>query len=415
MRVVGERELAGRLGALPGPEPRIVVSGNFATPWELLRVLDGALERYRVFVLNPQHGWPRRPGVVTETPFVGPGARGDPSLDYLPLRLSLVPRLFGTSRPPHAVLLHTSLPRRGKVSLGIEVNILPAAIEHVRASGGLVVAQCNPAMPYTLGDSEVPLDAIDLVMEAEAPLPSPEPCALDDTNAAIGERLARFADDGCTIQLGIGQIPDAAASHLGARRGLGVWSEMVSDGLLDLHRAGALDPRRPIRASFLFGSPELYQWASDNPDLQMVRTEIVNDPARIAANRAMVSFNSALHLDLFDQANATYVRHAVYSGFGGQPDFVVGALHSVGGHALMGLRSWHHKTERSTIVPVLDTPVTSFQHSAVVTEHGCAELFGRSQPAQASLIIERCAHPDAREHLRARAADLGVARRPGAD
>ncbi len=131
------------------------------------------------------------------------------------------------------------------MSLGIEVNLLPAAIEAVVARGGLVVAQVNPRMPFTRGDGLIDVDRIDLALEVDAPLPSPVPRAPDPLCAAIGERVAGYAADGGTIQLGIGQIPDAAAGALAARRRLGVWSEMMSDGVLGLDRAGALDPTGP--------------------------------------------------------------------------------------------------------------------------------------------------------------------------
>ncbi len=410
MRVVSQGTLAKRMSVIQHSSPRIVVSGNFATPWELLQVMDSALGRYRLFALNPQPGWPCREGVVTETPFVGPGVRHDPGLDYIPMRLSLVPRLFDSLRPPDAVLVHTSIPRDGAVSLGIEVNILPAAIERVRQRGGLVVAQLNPFMPHTYGDAEISLDEIDLAVEVESELLSPSSRVVDDAARTVGERAARFASDGGTLQLGIGQLPDAAGQSLRSRRGLGIWSEMVSDGVMELERAGTLDPDRQICASFLFGSPELYRWANENPRLVMRRTEIVNDPARIAAQPAMLSINTALEVDLFAQANACSIGGSVYSGLGGQPDFVVGALHSTDGHAVIALRSWHEPSGSSTIVPLIQTPVSTFQHSVVVTDIGQAEIFGRSQFAQARLLIEQTADPRARTALWEAAGQLGLVR-----
>jgi acyl-CoA hydrolase len=258
----------------------------------------------------------------------------------------------------------------------------------------------------------VDVDRIDLGLEVDAPLPSPGPRLADTRCATIGERVAGYATDGCTVQLGIGQIPDAAATALRGSRGLGVWSEMVSDGVLDLDRSGALDPGREICASFLFGSPELYAWADDNPRLILRRTEVINDPAQIARQPAMLSVNTALQVDLFDQANASYVRSAVYSGFGGQPDFVIGALHSPGGHAVVALRSWHDKSDTSAVVPLLADPVTSFQHSVIVTEHGAAEVFGRSNVDQARLLVDRVADPRARNGLREAAGCFGVALDP---
>jgi acyl-CoA hydrolase len=408
MRSVSEQVIIDRLAAINRPSPLVVISGNFATPWKLVRLADQALPACRVFVLNPQPGWPCREGFILETPFVGPGARKDPHLEYLPMRLSLVPRLFDSLWPPDAVLIHTSPPRGGKVSLGIEVNILPAAIERVRRSGGLVVAQMNRYMPFTGGDALIDEDDIDLALEVDGPLPSPTASPADDASTAIGEQVARYAVDGGTLQLGIGQVPDTAAHHLRNRRSLRVWSEMVSDGVLRLEQDGALDRQRPICASFLFGSPELYTWAEDNPRLVMRRTEVVNDPGRIAGHPALLSINTAFQVDLFAQANASYVHGTIYSGFGGQPDFVEGALHSKGGQAVVCLRSWHDKTDTSTVVPILTVPACSFQHSVVVSEHGSAELFGRSQHAQAQALIESVADPRARAGLWSAADRLGL-------
>ena len=410
MRIVSIEEVITHLGALSGEEPRVVVSGNFATPMDLLRALDASRERCRVFAINAQADWPRRSGLINETPFVGPGMRHDPLLDYLPMRLSLVPRLFDTSRPVDAVLIHTTLPRGGWVSLGIEVNILPAAIERSRAGGGLVIAQLNRNMPYTFGDGEVPVDWIDFGVEVDEPLQLCPVREIGETDRRIGEQVARFADDGATLQLGIGKIPEMAASELVARRHLGIWSEMISDGVLALERAGSLDLGRLIQTSFLFGSSELYEWADANPRLQMIRTEVINDPARIARNPAMVSVNMAMQIDLFAQANASFVGGLVHSGFGGQADFVAGALHSAGGQAVIALNSWHEKTDTSTVLPILTNPVTSFQHSAIVSDQGCAEIFGRSGQAQARLIIERVAHPRARSELLEAANTLGLLR-----
>jgi acyl-CoA hydrolase len=140
----------------------------------------------------------------------------------------------------------------------------------------------------------------------------------------------------------------------------------------------------------------------------MTRTEVTNDPSRIAAQRAMVSVNTALQVDLSDQVGASHIKGRLYSGFGGQPDFVEGALHSQGGHAVIALRSWHDPSDTSNVVARLTDPVTSFQHSTVITEQGCAHIFGRSQRAQAQLLIDNAAHPDAREELREHVATGGI-------
>jgi acyl-CoA hydrolase len=407
--VIAEQQLEDALAALPVSEPRMVASGNLATPRALLDTVEHTVESYRLFMLAAQTPLPARDGVIFETPFVGPGMRdAGGRLDYLPMRLSLVPRLFATMRPPDVVLLHTSTPDEGKVSLGIEVNILPAAVEAVRARGGLVVAQLNPNMPYTLGDSELDEELIDLAIEAPEDLHSPVLGSGHEHAERIAELVADLVQDGSTLQLGIGQVPDATLRALAARRHLAIWSEMISDGVMHLDRGGALDRARPIACSFLFGSHELYTWVDRNPRLRMTRTETTNDPSVIAARPAMISINTALQVDLQDQAGASHIAGRLYSGFGGQPDFVEGALHSSGGHAVIALRSWHEPSDSSTIVPQLSDPVTSFQHSAVVTEQGCAQIFGRSQRAQARLIIEHAAHPNAREQLREHAVTLGL-------
>ena len=407
MRSLGPQQVGQILGALPGI-PRVVISGNFATPHVVLAALDAALPRYRLFALNAQSGIPDRDGVVLETCFVGPGMRRRPNLRYLPARLSLAPTLFRHAAEPDVVVVHTSRPHEGTVSLGIEVNILPAAIEAVRRRGGLVVAQANEQMPYTFGDGVLGLDDIDYLVEVDEPLPGPGPVTLDDESRLIGERVAGLVGDGSTVQMGIGAIPDAALRGMLGKRGLRIWSEMFSDGVLDLDAQGALDPEAPLVASFLFGSDALYRWVHRNSRVRVKRTEKTNDPSVIAKNPQLVSINSALQVDLFGQANASRINARIHSGFGGQTDFIVGALHSPGGQAILALRSWHPKADVSTVVPLIDEPVTSFQPSAVVTENGVASLWGYSQSEQAASMIEQAAHPRVRDELWEEARALGL-------
>ncbi len=407
MRIVTESTLATVLGDLAGT-PRVVVSGNFATPWHALSILDKSVADYSLFALNAQAGFPDRDGVTLESPFVGPGMRHSERLRYLPCRLSLVPSLLKTALPPDVVLLHVSAPAGGTVSLGTEVNVLPAAIEACRARGGVVIAQLNPQMPYSYGDAVLAADEIDLAIEADAPLPSLPPRAGgEELHQLIGDRVAALVPAAATLQLGIGGVPDAVLAALTGHRGLSVWSEMFSDGVLALEQSGALDRDVPVTASFAFGSPELYGWIDRNPRIRMLRTEKTNDPGLIARQPAMVSVNSALQVDLFAQANAARVHGMIYSGFGGQTDFVVGALHSPGGRAIIALPSWHPKAGVSTVVPRLAGPVTSFQHSFIVSEQGTAPIWGSDASMQATHIIDRVAHPSARPDLREAAAQLG--------
>jgi acyl-CoA hydrolase len=409
MRVVDPSELSRQLTPHLEKPPRVVSAGNFATPRTLLALVDSCLPTYRLWTLNGQVGLPDREGVVHETPFVGAGVRNSERLDYIPARLSLVPRLFARTCVPDIVLLHVAPPRDGRVSLGIEVNVLPAAVEQARRRGGVVVAQINPDMPWTSGDAELSTDDVDLAIEAQEPLTSPARRAPGPVEAAIGERVAGLVADRSTLQLGIGGVPDATLAALTGRRHLRIWSEMLSDGVLELDHAGALDPDVPLVASFLFGSPELYAWVHDNPRLHMLRTETTNNPARVARQPLMTSVNSALQVDLFAQANASWVRGRIWSGFGGQSDFVVGALHSTGGQAVVALPSWHPRADVSTIVPALNGPVTSFQHSWVVTEQGAAAITPHPFSTQVRNLLRQAAHPDARAALEQAAGALGLA------
>jgi acyl-CoA hydrolase len=414
MRVVGPEALREAVAAAcaavagGGEVPRVVASGNMAAPMVALAEVDAALPAYRLAMLNAQPGVPERDGVTHETSFVGPGVRRSPRLRYVPSRLSMVPLLFRSALPPDVVVLHTSTPVDGSVSLGVEVNLLPAAVEAARARGALVVAQVNRRMPYTFGDAELPLDAVDLALEVDEPLRTGSGAEADAASRTIGERISSMVPDGATLQLGIGAVPDSVLPGLVARRGLRVWTEMFSDGVLALDRAGALDPDALLTASFVFGSEELYAWLDRNPRVRLLRTERTNDPAAIARQPLMTSINSALQVDLFGQANASRLRARIYSGFGGQTDFLVGALHSPGGQAFVALRSWHPRADVSSIVPLLEEPATSFQPSAVVTEHGVAPVWGLDQRAQADGLIERAAHPRVREELREEAAQLGL-------
>jgi acyl-CoA hydrolase len=407
VRKVTIDQLKQILGDLPA-NPRIVASGNFATPHTLLAAADEVIPVFRLFMINAHPGIPDREGVSYESPFVGPGMRRHPRLTYIPCRLSLVPVLFRDHYVPDVVLLNTSTQHHNTVSLGTEVNILPAAIEEVRKRGGIVVVQANSKMPYTFGDAELKLDDIDYLIEVHEDLDEKPVANADPVADQIGESIAPLITDGSTLQLGIGSIPDAVVGKLEGRRDLRIWTEMFSDGVLGLSKAGALDAELPITASFIFGSRELYDWVNLNKGIRMLRTEQTNDPANIAKQVKMTSINSALQIDLYDQANASHVRGQIYSGFGGSTDFIVGALHARGGRSFIALPSWHQKANASTIVPRISEYVTSFQHSHVVTEQGIADCFGHSEKQQAHNLIENAAHPDARDELREAASQMSL-------
>jgi acyl-CoA hydrolase len=407
VRKISLDQLPAILANLP-ENPRVLASGNFAAPQTLLGVVDQTLPTYILHMLNAQTTIPNREGVTHETAFVGPGMRNSLKLNYVPSRLSLLPVLIRDHLIPDVVLLHTSELRFDTVSLGTEVNILPAAIEAARAHGGIVIVQANKEMPYTYGDAQIYENEIDFLIEVDEPLATHRPKELSLNALAIGERIAEHVRDNSTLQMGIGAVPDAVLELLKGRTGLRIWTEMFSDGVLNLHKAGALDEDIPITASFIFGSRELYQWLHLNRRVRMLRTEKTNNPSEIAKQARMTSVNAALQVDLYDQANASRIRGHIYSGFGGSTDFIVGSLHSRGGRSFMALPSWHAKSNTSTIVPLIDEAVTSFQHSYVVTENGVAACFGRSQTEQAHNLIEYAAHPNARVSLRKAGIEMGL-------
>jgi acyl-CoA hydrolase len=405
MRVITVEQLKSVLANLP-ENPRIIASGNFATPNTLLKAADENISEFKLHMLNAQPGIPDREGITYESAFVGHGMRRHPRLEYIPSRLSLLPVVIRDFARPDAVFIHTSELRHDTVSLGTEVNILPAAIETARAHGGLVIAQANKQMPYTYGDAQIYDSEIDYLVEVDEPLLTKPETTFAPESLEIGQRIAALIEDNSTLQLGIGAIPDSVLSSLKDRKGLRIWTEMFSDGVLDLHKMGVLDPDILLTASFIFGSQELYQWLHLNRRVQMLRTERTNDPSAIAKQAKMQSINAALQIDLFDQANASHVRGEIYSGFGGSTDFIVGSLHSRSGRSFMALPSWHPKAQVSTIVPRLSENITSFQHSFVVTEQGAAACFGRTQSEQALNLITHAAHPDAKEELIAAASEL---------
>jgi len=406
VRTITFEQLGSILGGV-GPNPRVLTSGNFATPYTLLSAVDQVLPEYRLHMLNAHGQLPKRDGVTYETAFIGPAMR-DPNTQYIPARLSLLPLLLKREYRPDIVLIQTSPKHHDTVSLGIECNVIPAAIEAAREHGGIVIAQANPQMPYTYGDAQIYESDIDFLIECEEDLTTIEPGPLDDTSRQIGELIATRINDGSTLQLGIGAVPDAVVQSLHQKKGFRVWTEMFSDGVLGLHKSGSLDPDIPLTASFIFGSRELYDWLNKNKKVRIMRTEVTNNPGMIERQAQMTSVNAALQVDLFDQANASRIKGHIYTGFGGSTDFIVGALHSRGGQSFIALPSWHPKANVSTIVPLIDEPITSFQHSAVATEQGIADVFGRTQAQQARNLIDHAAHPDVRDHLTQAAHDMQI-------
>lgn len=398
-----ERVLKGMAGC-----PRAVCAGSGATPLALLDVADQCLETWRLACVNAPVGVPTRKGVTHETVFIGPGTRHAESLEYVPCRLSLAPQLYENRFAPDILLLHTSTPRNGVVSMGIEVQVLPAVLESAKRRGATIIAQVNPNMPYVFGDGIVDVGDIDIGVLVDTPLPTATMPSPGPSAQQIGNLVASQIPDGATLQVGIGAVPDAVVAMLPDNRAFGVWTELLTDSIRLLEEAHSLDDR-PITGTFAMGTPALYEWLDENPKVQLLRCEKTNNPSFIAAQPKMASVNAALQVDLFSQVNATRVGGKIHSGIGGSTDFLVGSMHSPGGQALIAMPSWHPKADCSTIVGLLDSPASATQPSAVITEQGIANLFGKSQEEQARQLIDNAAHPNARGGLWSAAKELSLA------
>lgn len=341
--------------------------------------------------------------------FIGANARAavnEGRADYVPIFLSDVPELFLKGvLPLNAVLVNVSPPdAHGYCSLGTSVDATLAATHAAK----IVIAQLNPSMPRTLGDSFVHVDEIDLGVKVDqAPHEHREP-AIGVLERAIGEHVAELIPDGATIQMGIGSIPAAVGLALRDKKELGVHTELFTDAVLDLVEAGAVTGaakeinRGKIVTAFLMGSQRLYDFVDDNPMIEMRPVDYTNDTSVIRRFRRMVAINSALSIDLTGQVSADSIGTRFYSGVGGQMDFMRGAALAAEGRAIIALPSVAAGGSISRIVPVLAEGagvVTSRAHvRTVVTEYGVAELFGRSVRERAAALIA-IAHPDFRDEL----------------
>jgi acyl-CoA hydrolase/GNAT superfamily N-acetyltransferase len=345
--------------------------------------------------------------------FIGPNVREavqDGRADFIPVFLSEIPELIRSRRVRIDVaLIQTSVPdAHGYVSLGVSVDVVRAAVD----SAELVLAEINPNMPRTHGDSFLHVSRIDAMVPVDTPLlehVSPPP---GEVERAIGEHVARLVPHGATLQAGIGSIPDAVLAALAHHHDLGVHTEMLSDGMMQLTQAGVITGAQKtllpgkLVTSFVMGSRALYEWAHDNPALELRGSDFTNDPRVISDNDRMVSVNSALAVDLTGQVAADTLLGKFFSGIGGQVDFVRGAARSRGGRSIIALRSTAQHGSLSRIRGALEEGagiVTSrgdVRH--VVTEYGIADLWGKSVRERALALIE-IAHPNFRAELLAQA------------
>ena len=340
--------------------------------------------------------------------FVGANVRAavaSGEADYVPVFLSEVPALFRRGvLPLDVALVQVSPPdAHGLCSLGVSVDASLEAVRHARH----VVAEVNPRMPRTHGDGFVHVDDIDFGVEVDAALPEAPRPVLTDVERAIGRHCAGLVEDGATLQMGIGAIPDAVLAALGGHRGLGVHTEVFSDGVIDLVEAGVITGEHKtshpgkLVGSFLMGTRRLYDFVDDNPSVATLVASYVNDTAVIRRNPKVTAINSALEVDLTGQVAADSIGTRQFSGVGGQMDFIRGASLSSGGRPIIALPSATRRGE-SRIVPVLRpgaSVVTTRAHvQVVVTEYGVADLYGKGLRERARALIE-VAHPDHREAL----------------
>lgn len=332
--------------------------------------------------------------------------------DFVPIHLHEIPTLIASGEQRIDVaLIHVSPPdEHGFCSFGVGVDATKAAVESARTTIALV----NQRMPRTLGDSFVHVSKLSHVVEVdEAVIELPMAPEVSDVARSIGENVSSLIPDGATLQMGIGEIPDAVLIFLRDKKHLGVHTEMFSDGLVELFEAGVVTNERKtlhrgkIVASFVIGTRKAFEFVDNNPFMEFHPNEYVNDPFIVARNDNMVAINSALSVDLTGQVCADSIGTAIYSGFGGQLDFIRGAARSKGGVPIIALPSTARGGSVSRIVDTLlpgsGVVTTRADVHYVVTEHGVANLHGRSLRERARQLIG-IAHPDSRAGLERAAA-----------
>jgi len=336
--------------------------------------------------------------------------------DFTPCLLSEVPLLFRNGPLKLDVaLIHVSPPdEHGFCSLGLEAGLTKTPAQTAR----IVIAEVNQQMPRTLGDSFIHFSKIDYAVPVDYPLAELPPAEIGETNMRIGQHVAGLIEDGSTMQIGIGAIPNAVLHYLSGKRDLGVHTELFSDGVMQLVQKGVITNEKKtlhpgkIVSGFILGSHELYRFVDDNPIIELHPTEYVNDPFIIAQNERMVSVNSAIEVDLTGQVCADSIGPKFYSGVGGQADFVYGAARSKGGKPIIALPSTatlRDGSRISRIVPLLKQGagvVTTRNHvHYIASEHGVALLHGKTIRERARALIE-IADPEFREELERQAKEL---------
>ncbi len=325
--------------------------------------------------------------------------------DYIPIFLSEIPLLFKRKiLEIDVALVQVSPPdAHGYCSLGVSVDTTLSAVENAK----LVIAQINPSMPRTHGDGMIHISSIDYAIEFQEELPTMHAHAIGQVENEIAEQVAGLVENGATLQMGIGAIPDAVLSRLGNHKDLGIHTEMFSDGLINLFETGAITgekkniDRKHIVATFAYGSKKVYDFLNDNPLVKMRDVSYVNNPLNIYLNDKVTAINSALEIDLTGQICADSIGNKMYSGIGGQMDFMRAAAISDGGKPIIALPSITNKGESKIVFnlkPGAGVVTTRGHAHYIVTEYGIAYLFGKNLSQRAEALIS-IAHPDHRETL----------------
>jgi acetyl-CoA hydrolase len=404
---------------------RVYLAGGAGVPQELIQGLTNRAEHLRDVELTHILTFAEAPYAASQFQesfrvnalFIGENVRTavhEGRADFTPIFLSEIPGLFRNGQLPLDVVLISLSPpdEHGFCSFGVEVGTTKPAAE----SAGLIIAEVNRQMPRTLGDCFIHVSRLHHIVEVDYPLPEAPQGGSSERHLQVGQHIAEMIPNGATLQMGIGSIPDAVLQNLGNHKDLGVHTELFSDGVIDMVEAGVITCAHKsfhpgkIISGFLFGTQRLYDFAHNNPIIELHPTDYVNDPFNIAQNDQMVAINSALQVDLTGQVCADSIGPHIYSGVGGQLDFIRGAARSKGGLPLVAFLSTAKNDSLSRIVPMLNTGAgvvtTRNDVHYIITEYGVASLYGQTVRQRARELIN-IAHPKFRDQLTAEAKKLG--------
>lgn len=408
---------------------RIFLTGNVSVPKNLLGALVKRAPELRdveicqALTVGPaEYVEPAMAGHLrVNTMFISHNVRkavNEGRADFTPVLLSEFTLLFKNGvLPVDVAMIHVSPPdEHGFCSLGVEVGLTKSPAEAAK----IVIAEVNDQMPRTLGDSFIHVSRLTHVVPVSYPVS--ELRMAEEGDSEVVEKMAKYIagliPDGATMQMGIGAVPDAVLKYLFDKKDLGIHTELFSEGVIDLVEAGVLTNARKtlhpgkIVAGFILGTQRLYNWVDNNPMIEFHRSEYVNDPFVIAQNDRMVAINSAIEVDLTGQVCADSIGHKLYSGVGGQLDFIYGAARSKGGVPVIALPSTNTMRDGTVISKIAHMlkpgagVVTSRNHVRfIVTEYGVAELYGKTIRQRAQALIN-IAHPQFRDELTSKAKEM---------